>query len=59
MPLNREPRVLSAVLDALVTAKAPNAEALVQAKLSAPDFTVRAAAAQALVLALRSSVAAS
>jgi cyclophilin family peptidyl-prolyl cis-trans isomerase len=43
-----EPRVLPAVLDALVTAKAPKAEALVQAKLSAPDFAVRAAAAQAL-----------
>ena len=45
---DREPRVLQAVLDALVTTKAPKAEALVQAKLSAPDFTVRAAAAQAL-----------
>ena len=44
-----EPRVLTAVLDALVTAKAPKADALVQAKLSASDFTVRAAAAQALV----------
>jgi cyclophilin family peptidyl-prolyl cis-trans isomerase/HEAT repeat protein len=43
-----EPRVLPAVLDALVTTKTPKAEALVQAKLSAPDFAVRAAAAKAL-----------
>jgi cyclophilin family peptidyl-prolyl cis-trans isomerase/HEAT repeat protein len=45
---DRDPKVLPAVLAALVAAKAPKAEALVQAKLGAADFTVRAAAARAL-----------
>jgi cyclophilin family peptidyl-prolyl cis-trans isomerase/HEAT repeat protein len=41
-------RVLPAIMAALVAAKAPDAEALLRARLSAQDFAVRAAAAQGL-----------
>jgi cyclophilin family peptidyl-prolyl cis-trans isomerase/HEAT repeat protein len=41
-------RVLPAVMAALVAAKAPEAEGLLRARLTADDFAVRAAAAQGL-----------
>ena len=48
MLADQDPRVVPAVLAALVAIKAPDAEAVLQARLGAPDFTVRAAAAQGL-----------
>ena len=45
---DRDNRVLPAVIAALVAAKAPDAEATLRARLTAPDFMVRAAAAQGL-----------
>jgi cyclophilin family peptidyl-prolyl cis-trans isomerase len=48
MLADQDNRVVPAVMAALVAAKAPDAEAILRARLSAQDFTVRAAAAQGL-----------
>ena len=48
MLTDQDPRVVPAVLAALVASKAPDAEAVLRARLTADDFTVRAAAAQGL-----------
>jgi len=48
MLADQDSRVVPAVLAALVAARAPDVEAILRARLSAQDFTVRAAAAQGL-----------
>ncbi|HEY6506807.1 MAG TPA: HEAT repeat domain-containing protein [Vicinamibacterales bacterium] len=45
---DRDQRVVSAVMSALVAAKAPGADQILQERLSSPDVGVRAAAAQGL-----------
>jgi len=55
---DRDPRVLPAVLAALVASKAPDAEAILTQHLKADDFAVRAAAAAGLAELRAASAAA-